>query len=545
MVRDDRSSQGGADRPEGGQWPSVQWPSLGEPPQPDASYQRAPYPSVQHAAPAAPQVLSHPQYYDETGTPVQPTHYDEQGRPVYDRPVYEATAFDPPLPQVYSPVASPATAEQPLYDWSRHEAEQATASQQPAVGHADQHAIPEQHGHAEPYGYADPYGHEQPSVDHTDFTDPGAAAAGPFDDEGVSRADQRRAKRGGRRKRTAVVLTLALLLVGGAGWAIVTVVWPALTGTGSVVAAGDYEGPGAGEVQIVINKGDSGGAIAKTLVEADVVLTTGAFIKAFEANAAAVGIQPGTYTLQKQMSSAQAVDALLDKDNRVVRTVTIIPGSMLSQILEKASATTSIPMADFEAAMKDPEALGLPKEAKGEFEGWLAAETYAFEPGVTAEKILKEAIATQVALLEKLDAPRKDWHDIIVKASLVEQEFNRDEDRAKGARVIESRLEKKWTLGIDASTAYGAGINGTKLTDKELKSKDPYNLRVVPGLPPTAIATPGKSSIEAVLDPADGDWMFWCAINLDTGETVFSVTLDEHNVAVKKLEAWMAENSEG
>src|SRR5699024_7598321 len=147
------------------------------------------------------------------------------------------------------------------------------------------------------------------------------------------------------------------------------------------------------------------------------------------------------------------------------------------------------------------EALGLPKEAKGELEGWVAAETYAFEPGVTAEKILKEAIATQVALLEKLDAPRKDWHDIIVKASLVEQEFNRDEDRAKGARVIESRLEKKWTLGIDASTAYGAGINGTKLTNKELKSKDPYNLRVVAGLPPTAIATPGKSSIEAVLNP--------------------------------------------
>jgi UPF0755 protein len=98
-------------------------------------------------------------------------------------------------------------------------------------------------------------------------------------------------------------------------------------------------------------------------------------------------------------------------------------------------------------------------------------------------------------------------------------------------------------LDIDAAVAYGLGKPGTQLTnDDKADSGNPYNLYLHTGLPPTPIANPGAGSIEAVTAPADGDWLFWVAVNLDTGETKFSETYEEHQQYVAELRAWEAEN---
>jgi len=355
------------------------------------------------------------------------------------------------------------------------------------------------------------------------------------------RAARRRRRQGGRR---GIVLVVALALVVGAGY----VVYSVLGGMFSGSSAGsqhveDFAGPGSGSATVVVEPGDTGAAIGSKLVDAGVVATTKAFNRAFEANPDAGSIQPGSYTLLQNMPAAAAIELLLNPSSRDVLKITIPEGLTVQQIVTRISEKTLIPVDELKKTLKDGESYGLPKQAKGEPEGWLFPATYEIDGEPTAKGVLSKMTAKTVSVLEKLNAPKDDWETIITKASLIEREAKHDEDRPKMARVIESRLAEGWTLGIDASTAYGLGKPGTELTRADNEDgSNPYNTRVNPGLPPTPIASPGQKSIEAVLKPADGAWMYWCTVNLDTGETRFAKTYEEQKQNEALLREWLAEN---
>jgi UPF0755 protein len=163
-----------------------------------------------------------------------------------------------------------------------------------------------------------------------------------------------------------------------------------------------------------------------------------------------------------------------------------------------------------------------------------------------------------------MEVPREQWQEVLIKASLIEREAPGSvwPIRVQGgeevdvlavvsadrevlqmmARAIENRLAQGMSLGIDATVLYGLGRTSGDLTDAELADPDnPYNTRVHTGLPPGPIASPGEASIEAVLNPADGDWIFWCTVDLETGETKFAVTYTEHQQNVAELAAWLEE----
>lgn len=358
--------------------------------------------------------------------------------------------------------------------------------------------------------------------------------------------EQRERRRGKRRRRTVLALVLSVGLVGGAGYAVWTLAGPLFDFSGSGTQTADYPGPGVGSVQVEIPAGATGTEMARILHEADVVASERAFTRAFAANSAAAGIQPGTYELAMQMSAADAVTALLDPDRRVQMRVTIPEGRQLSQILETLSSKTAIPVEDFEAALADSEALGLPAEAEGSYEGWLFPATYTFEPGTTPAEMLSTMIAQMVAVLDERGVAPEDRKTVLTKASLVEREApDNDEARTKMARAIENRLARDMRLQIDAAVAYGLGKSGTELTREDISSEateNPYNTYAHTGLPPTPIASPGVTAIDAVLNPADGPWVFWVTVNLDTGETRFAETYDEHLENEALLRQWQAEN---
>jgi peptidoglycan lytic transglycosylase G len=126
-----------------------------------------------------------------------------------------------------------------------------------------------------------------------------------------------------------------------------------------------------------------------------------------------------------------------------------------------------------------------------------------------------------------------DEYDIVIIASLIEEEAKLDEDRAKISRVIWNRLEQGWTLGVDASVCYGAGKSCADLTVSDLENEgNPWNTRVLPGLPPTPIAAPGEASLDAALNPEDGPWMYYVLTNED-GSHTFAVTEQEFLDAVQ------------
>ena len=71
-----------------------------------------------------------------------------------------------------------------------------------------------------------------------------------------------------------------------------------------------------------------------------------------------------------------------------------------------------------------------------------------------------------------------------------------------------------------------------------------YDTYTIVGLPPGPIAMPGQLALEAVLNPAEGDWVYFVTINLETGETIFTSSLAEHNEYVPLLRQWCSENAD-
>ena len=121
-------------------------------------------------------------------------------------------------------------------------------------------------------------------------------------------------------------------------------------------------------------------------------------------------------------------------------------------------------------------------------------------------------------------------YEVVVLASLIEEEALIDADRARISRVIHNRIERDWLLGIDASTRYAVGKTaGEPLTSEDLAFESLWNTRAVRGLPPTPIANPGRASLEAALHPVDGDWMYYVRTDEDgvVGAHTFAVTADE------------------
>ena len=132
-------------------------------------------------------------------------------------------------------------------------------------------------------------------------------------------------------------------------------------------------------------------------------------------------------------------------------------------------------------------------------------------------------------------------------ASIVQREAGSNlDDFPKVARVFQNRLDQGMNLESDATVAYGTGNTHTVwTTDAErADASNRYNTYANPGLPIGPIGNPGDVAINAAIRPADGPWLFFVPVNLATGETVFSSTIEEHEAAVARLQEWCAASEE-
>ncbi|MGI5191379.1 endolytic transglycosylase MltG [Promicromonospora sp. CA-289599] len=361
-----------------------------------------------------------------------------------------------------------------------------------------------------------------------------------FPEPRSSRRAQRRRRRN-RHGRSLVVLLVALVLVGGAGYAV----WSnleSLTGLSNPLASKDFPGPGGDQIDVEIPEGATGTAMGEALYDAGVVASVAAFTAAFEANPDSVMIRPGTHTMLEEMPASDAV-ALLVKNDTVDLQLTIPEGYTADQIVERAVQVSGLPAEDFRAALEDPAEIGLPDQADGKVEGWLYPDTYTLDPDETAAGLLTQMVERTKGLLEEKGVSSKQWQVVLTKASLVEREGLHSDDKPKIARAIENRLDDDMRLEIDAALAYGAKKPGTELTKADRdNTENPYNTYRHSGLPPGPIASPGEVSVDAVLNPTPGDWKFWVTVNLDTGETKFADDFEEHQRYVQELREWQAAN---
>ena len=173
-------------------------------------------------------------------------------------------------------------------------------------------------------------------------------------------------------------------------------------------------------------------------------------------------------------------------------------------------------------------------------EGWFLPETYQFTRGdedrdilVRAQDAMKQAL--EEAWEERIEGlPMESPYQLLILASIIEKETSLDEERGRVAGVLTRRLLKGMRLQTDPTVIYGLGDSfDGNIRRRDLQTDTPYNTYTRHGLPPTPIAMPGRASLMAAARPAPGAALYFVADG--NGGHTFSATLEEHQVAVKKL----------
>lgn len=353
-----------------------------------------------------------------------------------------------------------------------------------------------------------------------------------------------------RRGLIAVLVILALLVAGGGGAA--AFVW---TNYEEQVreALGwelpnDYPGTGNGqEVIVTVGTDDIGEDVARELHEAEVTMSFDAvYDYLLLPENADIVFFPGAFRLQKEMSAASAVAAITDPANQVVNQVLITEGMSYASALVQIAAATEIPLEELQAAAADYTSFGIPEESPG-IEGWMFPATYTFDPGITAQQAIQTTVDKMFEVLDANGVAPENRLNILKMAALVQRESGPNpDDPAKIARVFYNRLDIGMNLESDATVAYGTGnLDTVWTTAAERENPDNlYSTYVHPGLPYGPIGLPGEAAIKAAISPADGPWLFFVPINLQTGETVFSETADQHEAAAQQLYAWCRASDE-
>jgi UPF0755 protein len=321
----------------------------------------------------------------------------------------------------------------------------------------------------------------------------------------------------------------------------------------------DYEGAGTGQVTIEVKAGQTIADIGNTLVTAGVVKSAKAFIEAAEANPKSQKIQPGFYKVRSQMSGEAALALMLDLKNRVTNGLVIPEGRTAKQIYKLLSERTKIPVAQFEAAAKNPIALGVPdwwfkrsdgKKVAPSIEGFLYPDTYEIPPKATADGVLRAMVQNfltvtgEMKFAERVQKERGGItpYEALIVASLAQAEAGNKDDLGKVARVAYNRVYGEFPcncLEMDVTVNYYLELTGqrtktsSQMTDSELDNpKNPYN-RKLRGMIPTPINNPGKDALQGAMAPPNGEWLYFVAIDKE-GHSAFAETWQQHEANMAK-----------
>lgn len=290
-----------------------------------------------------------------------------------------------------------------------------------------------------------------------------------------------------------------------------------------------HEARGAGTVRLEVPPGTTGDGVARSLARAGL----GPWERGTRWGLRVWGRperwKAGTYAFE---APVRLVDVFADLEAGRVELleVTFPEGATVREMAAALEAAGIVSAGEFAALALDggaPGRWGLPGPT---LEGYLFPDTYRFARGLAAEQVADALIRRfrQVAepLLPEARARGLDLRSWVTLASVVEKETGIPGERALVAAVFHNRLARKMRLESDPTVIYGLeGFDGN-LRGSDLRRDTPYNTYTRSGLPPGAIANPGRASLEAVLRPADVPYLFFVSRN--DGTHVFSATYDEH-----------------
>jgi UPF0755 protein len=345
----------------------------------------------------------------------------------------------------------------------------------------------------------------------------------------------------------AVLVALAILVGGGA------FVWNKVSGyVENALSTPDYTDPnGIKNITVTVPEGASLTSIGSELQRLDVIKSTKAFDKAIKEYDGEPTVQAGSYRMRTQLPAVNALDRLTTPDKyRIRNQIQVVEGLRLSEQIAVLAKQTKISAKSYQAALKKPQQLGLPSWAHDKPEGFLFPDTYELTGKPTAATVLKQMpgrfnqVSSQLDLTGRAAALNTSPYDVVTVASIIEAEVRNPQDRDKVARVIYNRVAKGMPLQMDSTVHYAVNKSDkVTTTPADRQNPSPYNTYRHAGLPPGPISAPGKASLQAAANPADGGWLYFVTVNPDTGETIFSNTQAEHDAAVRRFQQWCSSHS--
>ncbi|QJB68382.1 endolytic transglycosylase MltG [Parasphingorhabdus halotolerans] len=295
---------------------------------------------------------------------------------------------------------------------------------------------------------------------------------------------------------------------------------------GNFIYGWNASGPLENERTIVIKPGSSLGLAAEAMEAEGVIKSAETFLNRAKIFGGSEPIKAGEFQIPAGASNAQILE-ILQGGKAVQRLVTIPEGTPSIIVYEKLMA---------EKLLKGD----IPVPA----EGSVLPDSYAFERGEPRAAVLKRMQTAMDKTIEELWPKRKpgivvkNRNELLTLASIVEKETALARERRTVAAVYSNRVKKNMMLQADPTIIYpitkGKPL-GRRIRQSEIAAVNDYNTYAMIGLPKGPIANPGRSSIEAVLNPVETEYLFFVADG--KGGHVFARTLQEHNANVEK---WFA-----
>lgn len=281
------------------------------------------------------------------------------------------------------------------------------------------------------------------------------------------------------------------------------------------------------KVRFVIEPGQTASSIAENLKKEKIIISQLWFKVLVKITGSARKIMPGEYELNRftpcEIVLWKITHSIYISDIKVV----IPEGWRCEQIAERLKAAGVL--------KSEKEFIKIVKEEK--LEGYLFPSTYHFKKNMLATQVIK--ILTQEFnknIKPLLDGPLPDGMDAykaVIVASIVEREAVIDTERPLIAAVYLNRIKKNMPLEADPTVQYALGYWKKNLSYADLKFPSPYNTYYVSGLPPGPICNPGLKSVEAVVNPANIDALYFVADR--KSRHIFNNNFEEHKKAIKRI----------
>jgi UPF0755 protein len=293
----------------------------------------------------------------------------------------------------------------------------------------------------------------------------------------------------------------------------------------------------AGDLVLEVKPGSGIAVLARELQGRPGLLRSAPYLEAYvRLNGLAPRLKAGEYAITPGLTPRALIDRIVA--GRVIQyPLTVVEGWTFRQLRQALAAQPKL--AQTLRGLSDAEVMARLDRPGEHPEGRFLPDTYHYPAGFTDEAFLRRALAAMDRRLAEVwsrrapDVPLSDPYQALILASIIEKETAVPAERPDIAGVFARRLRQGMRLQTDPTVIYGLGeaFDGD-VRRQDLAADTPYNTYTHRGLPPTPIALPGSDSLDAAVNPAPGDALYFVADG--QGRHVFSATLEEHNRAVRR-----------